>query len=71
LGLAIQTCELLIILLLLARKVVRAAAKTTNVVRACLAPPRGISPLVINGIKNIEPTLAFSMPFGTSILALG
>jgi hypothetical protein len=68
LGLAIQTWELLMILLLLARKVVLRQRQQTAFALVLLRHA-GISPLVIHGIENIEPTLAFSMPFGTFILA--
>lgn len=57
--------------LLLARKVMLRAVKTAGTIRAGFVPPNEISRLLLQGMKNIETALPFSMPFGTSILAWG
>jgi SAM-dependent methyltransferase len=68
---AIQPWGLLMIPLLIARKALRRKAKTVDIVRAGLVPPNGTSRFLLHGLKNLETALPFSMPVGTSILALG
>jgi 2-polyprenyl-3-methyl-5-hydroxy-6-metoxy-1,4-benzoquinol methylase len=65
---AIHQWGLSMIPLLLARKLILRGAKTAGVIRAGFVPPNGISRLLLQGMKNIETALPFSMPFGTSIL---
>lgn len=68
-GETIQRWGLSMVPLLLARKVMLRGAKTGSTIRAGFVPPNEISRLLLQGMKNIETALAFSMPFGTSILA--
>ena len=68
-GETIERWGLSMVPLLLARKVMLRGAKTAGVIRAGLVPPNEISRLLLQGMKNIETALPFSMPFGTSILA--
>jgi SAM-dependent methyltransferase len=57
--------------LLIARRTLLRGAKTEDIIRSGFVPPNGISRLLLHGLKNIETTLPFPMPFGTSILAWG
>jgi hypothetical protein len=57
--------------LLLARKALLRRAITGNTIQSGFMPPNRISQLLLHAFKNIETTLRFSMPFGTSILAVG
>ena len=68
-GETIQRWGLSMVPLLLARKVMLRGANTAGAIRAGFVPPNKISRLLLQGMKNIETALAFSMPFGTSILA--
>jgi 2-polyprenyl-3-methyl-5-hydroxy-6-metoxy-1,4-benzoquinol methylase len=68
-GETIQRWGLSMVPLLLARKIMLRRAKTAGTIRAGFVPPNEISRLLLQGMKNIETSLAFSMPFGTSILA--
>jgi 2-polyprenyl-3-methyl-5-hydroxy-6-metoxy-1,4-benzoquinol methylase len=68
-GETIQRWGLSMVPLLLARKFMLRGAKTADAIRAGFVPPNEISQLLLQGMKNIETALPFSMPFGTSILA--
>jgi hypothetical protein len=68
-GATIQRWGLSMVPLLLARKVMLRGAKTAGASRAGFVPPNEILRLLLQGMNNIETTLPFSMPFGTSILA--
>jgi hypothetical protein len=68
-GETIQQWGLSMVPLLLARNVMVRGAKTADAIRAGFVPPNDISQLLLQGMKNIETALPFSMPFGTSILA--
>jgi len=68
-GETIQRWGLSMVPLLLARKVMLRGAKTAGAIRAGFVPPNEISRLLLQGMKNIETALPFSMPSGTSILA--
>lgn len=67
----IQPWGLLMIPLLLARKTLLRRAKQADVIRTGFVPPNSLSQLLLRGMKNIETSLPFRMPFGTSILAWG
>jgi len=67
----IQPWGLLMIPLLLARKTLLRRAKQADVIRTGFVPPNSLSQLLLHGMKNIETSLPFRMPFGTSILAWG
>jgi len=68
---AIEPWGMLMIPLLLARKAVLRGKKLTGAIRTGFVPPNTISRLLLQGLKNIETALPFSMPCGTSILACG
>jgi 2-polyprenyl-3-methyl-5-hydroxy-6-metoxy-1,4-benzoquinol methylase len=68
-GETIQRWGLSMVPLLLARKVMLRGAKTAGIIRDGLVPPNEITRLLLQGMKNIETALPFSMPFGASILA--
>src|SRR4029077_6343913 len=68
-GETIQRWGLSMVPLLLARKVMLRGANTAGAIRAGFVPPNKISRVLLQGMKNIETAFAFSMPFGTSILA--
>src|SRR5580765_725157 len=68
-GETIQRWGLSMVPLLLARKVMLRGANTAAAIRAGFVPPNEISRVLLQGMKNIETALGFSMPFGTSILA--
>jgi 2-polyprenyl-3-methyl-5-hydroxy-6-metoxy-1,4-benzoquinol methylase len=68
-GETIQRWGLSMVPLLLARKVMLRGATTAGAIRTGFVPPNEISRLLLQGMKNIETALPFSMPFGTSILA--
>ena len=68
-GETIQRWGLSMVPLLIARKVMLRRAKTAGIIRAGLVPPNEITRLLLQGMKNIETALPFSMPFGASILA--
>ncbi|HEX9425464.1 MAG TPA: class I SAM-dependent methyltransferase [Pyrinomonadaceae bacterium] len=60
--------------LLLARKALLRRVDTKEaetILRRGFVPPNRIVRLLLHGLKNIETSLPFPMPFGTSILALG
>jgi len=67
----IQPWGLLMIPLLLARKTLLRRAKQADVIRTGFVPPNSLSQILLRGMKNIETSLPFRMPFGTSILAWG
>jgi len=67
----IQPWGLLMIPLLLARKTLLRRAKQADVIRTGFVPPNSLSQLLLHGMKNIETSLPFRTPFGTSILAWG
>lgn len=67
----IQPWGLLMIPLLLARKTLLRRAKQADVIRTGFVPPNSLSQLLLHGMKNIETSLPFRAPFGTSILAWG
>lgn len=67
----IQPWGLLMIPLLLARKILLRRAKQADVIRTGFVPRNSLSQLLLHGMKNIETSLPFRMPFGTSILAWG
>ena len=67
----IQPWGLVMIPLLLARKTLLRRAKQADVIRTGFVPPNSLSQLLLRGMKNIETSLPFRMPFGTSILAWG
>lgn len=67
----IQPWGLLMIPLLLARKTLLRRANQADVIRTGFVPPNSLSQLLLHGMKNIETSLPFRMPFGTSILAWG
>jgi 2-polyprenyl-3-methyl-5-hydroxy-6-metoxy-1,4-benzoquinol methylase len=68
-GETIQRWGLSMVPLLLARKFMLHGAKTADAIRAGFVPPNEISRLLLQGMKNIETALPFSMPSGTSILS--
>jgi len=68
---AIESWGMLMIPLLLARKALLRGEKLTGAIRTGFVPPNAISRLLLQGLKNIETALPFSMPCGTSILACG
>lgn len=68
-GATIQRWGFSMVPLLLARKVMLRGATTAGTIRTGFVPPNEISQLLLQGMKNIETALPFSMPFGTSILA--
>jgi len=71
---AIWQWGLLMVPLLLARKALLRGAdkkKTEAALRRGFVPPNRMAQLFLNGLKNIETALPFSMPLGTSVLAWG
>jgi SAM-dependent methyltransferase len=76
-GMETQACwqwGLLMIPLLLVRKALLRRANTNKAdttLQRGFVPPNRIARLLLDGLKNIETSLPFPMPFGTSILASG
>jgi SAM-dependent methyltransferase len=68
---AIEPWGMLMIPSLLARKVLLRGTKRAGAIRTGFVPPNAMWRLLLHGIKNIETSLPFSMPCGTSILAWG
>jgi SAM-dependent methyltransferase len=68
---AVQPWGLSMVPLLLARKALLRRRMTPETIRTGFVPPNRVAQLLLHAIKNIETALPFSMPFGTSILALG
>lgn len=57
--------------LLLARKFLLHRASANETIRRGFAPPNKTAKWLLHRLKNIETTLPFIMPFGTSLLAWG
>jgi SAM-dependent methyltransferase len=62
---------LLMIPPLLARKMLVRRGKRADVIQKGFVPPNRIFREFLHGVKNIETSLPFPMPFGSSILAWG
>jgi len=68
---AIEPWGMLMIPSLLARKALLRRVNPADSIRTGFVPPNAMWRLLLHGVKNFETALPFSMPYGTSILALG
>jgi 2-polyprenyl-3-methyl-5-hydroxy-6-metoxy-1,4-benzoquinol methylase len=66
---SVESWGLLMVPLLLARKAVLSRSNTSATIRTGFVPPNKASQVLLHAMKDIETTLPFTMPFGTSILA--
>ena len=68
---AVEPWGMLMTPLMLARKALLRLAKRRDTIRTGFVPPNTVSRLLLHGMKNVETSLPFPVPFGTSLLGCG